>query len=102
MGKTGLLSLGRSLRVLQGAASGAVRSPFRFQCGFQFCDPSSKYCRRIIVTSAVENNNRNSAILHEAVTGAYLIGTLLRGLAGLPLQAQGTTHSVFSRLCVAR
>ena len=82
MGKTGLLSLDRSLCFVQQTAGCAMRDPFRFQRGFQFCNPSFKCCRRVIVAPAVENNYRNSAILHEAMAGAHLVGTLLRRLPG--------------------
>ncbi len=74
---------------------------FRFQCGFQFCDTRFEYCRRVVVAPAIEDNHRNSAILHEAVTRAHLVGTLLRRLAGWTLQTQSTSHSIFSGLRVA-
>ena len=82
MGKTGLLGLNSSLRFMQQAAGCTMRGPFRFQRGFQFCDARLEHCRRVVIAPAVENNHRNSAILHEAVAGTHLVGTLLLGLPG--------------------
>ena len=101
MGKTSLLGLDSNLRFVQQTAGCAMCGPFRLQGGFQFCDPRLERCRRIVVTPAVENNHRHSAILHETVAGTHLVSTLLRGLPGWTLQAQGTAHSVFSCLRVA-
>ncbi len=100
--KPGLLGLYGSLRLVQGTAGGAMRSSFCFQRGFQFCDARLEYCCWITVAPAVQDNHRNSAILHEAVAWTCLISALLGSLAGRALQTQGTTHSVFSRLCVVR
>lgn len=100
MDKAGLLSLGGSLCLVQRAAGGAVRSPFRFQRGFQLSDARLEHCRGIVIAPAVEDDHRYAAILHETVAGTHLVGTLLWRLPGWPLQAQGTTHSVFSGLRV--
>ena len=102
MGKTSLLSLDRRLRFVQGTAGSTMGCPFGFQRNLQFCNACLEQCCWIVVASAVENNHRNSAILHEAVAGPHLVGTLLGRLAGRTLQTQGTTHSVFSGLRVAR
>ena len=100
--ESGLLGLGGGLRLLQRTAGGAMRGPFCFQRGVQFSDARLEDCRGITVAPAVQDDHRNSAILHEAVAWTCLISTLLGSLAGRALQTQGTTHSVFSRLCVAR
>lgn len=101
MGKPGLRGLKGSLRILQRASGDAMRGPLRFQRRFQLSDARLETCCRIVVAPAVQDNHRNSAILHEAVARTHLVGPLLRRLARRALQAQGATHATFGRLGVA-
>ena len=98
----GLLRLDGRLRLMQRTAGGAMCRPLRFQGGLKFRDARLEYCGRIMVAPTAQDDHRNAAILNKTVAWTHLVGTLLRRLTGRALQAQGATHAVFSRLCVAR
>ena len=102
MREPSLLCLNSSLRLMQQTAGGTVRGPFCFQRGLKLCNTRLEYCRRVVVAPTVQNDPGNAAVLHEAMAWTHLVGTLLRRLSGRALQAQGATHAVFGRLCVAR
>ncbi len=102
MHQPSLLSLDSSLRLVQQTSGGAMCGPLCFQRGLKFCDARLEYCGWIIIAPTIQNDDRDPAILHEAVAWTHLVSALLRRLAGWALEAQGATHAVFSRLCVAR
>ncbi len=76
MGQAGLQRLCRKLRVMQGAPCGGMGALLRLKRGFKLQNACLEWRRCIF--GAVEDYNRNSAILHELVPGTGLIGALLR------------------------
>ena len=102
MSKPGLQRLDMSLRVMQRPPRRTMRATLGVQRCFQFNTARFEGSRWISVAAAVQDHNRNTAVLHKTVSWTSLVSTLLRRCAGGALKAQRTPHSAFRRLAVIR